>query len=141
MRAARLGSIVAAVWVVAVTTAWGQQPGAAPAAPQAVITAAMIARGDSIFHGQVAGGMCFGCHGPDGKGVPGVAPDLTAGKWLHGDGSYGSIMTTVELGVPTPKQSATPMPPMGGAPLGPAEVRAVSAYVFSLGHPKARSGP
>lgn len=139
MCAAKVSSIVAAVCVAAVANARGQQPRAAPA-PQAAITPAMIARGDSIFHGQLAGGLCFGCHGMDGKGVPGVAPDLTGGKWLHGDGSYGAIMTTVELGVPKPKQVVTPMPPMGGAQLRPADVRAVAAYVYSLTHPAKPAG-
>ena len=140
MCAARVGSIIVAVCVAAVATARGQQPGAKPAATQAPITPAMIARGDSIFHGQAAGGLCFGCHGMDGKGVPGVAPDLTAGKWLHGDGSYGAIMSTVELGVPKPQQAAAPMPPMGGAQLGPADIRAVAAYVYSLTHPAKPTG-
>lgn len=137
MDATPVSSIVAALCVAAVASARAQQP---PAAPQAPITPAMVARGDSIFHGQVAGGLCFGCHGMDGKGVAGVAPDLTSGKWLHGDGSYGAIMTTVELGVPKPKLSVTPMPPMGGAQLTPADIRAVAAYVFSFTHPAVRTG-
>jgi mono/diheme cytochrome c family protein len=135
MRTRILTTLLAGMFMGMVTPGWGQQPtGTAP------ITPAMIARGDSVFHGKVAGGLCFGCHGMDGKGVAGVAPDLTTGKWLHGDGSYGFIMTTVELGVPKPKLSAAPMPPMGGAQLGPAEIRAVAAYVYSLTHPAARTG-
>jgi mono/diheme cytochrome c family protein len=104
------------------------------------ITPGLIALGDSVFHGKVAGGMCFGCHGVDGKGTPGLAPDLTSGKWLHGDGSYGYIIRIVQVGVPKPKVAAAPMPPMGGSKLGLAEVRAVAAYVFSLSHPKAPAG-
>ena len=74
------------------------------------------------------------------KGTPSLAPDLTSGKWLHGDGSYAFIMKIVEDGVPRPKAAAAPMLPMGGSKLGPAEVRAVAAYVFSLSHPKAGPG-
>jgi mono/diheme cytochrome c family protein len=140
MHAARVGSTIVALCGAAVATAWGQQPAAAPAAAQEPITPALVARGDSIFHGQAAGGLCFGCHGMDGKGVPGVAPDLTAGKWLHGDGSFSAIMATVERGVPKPKQAAAPMPPMGGAQLGPADIRAVAAYVYSLTHPVKPTG-
>jgi mono/diheme cytochrome c family protein len=119
---------------------WGQQA-AAPSPGDTAITPAMIARGDSIFHGRLAGGACFGCHGNDGKGVMGLAPDLTTGKWLNGDGSYAFIAAVVEKGVPHPKKAAAPMPAKGGAKLGPAEVRAVAAYVYSLTHPKPRSGP
>ena len=135
MRVVEVSTMVAALAVAAVTTARGQRPAAAPITPQ------LVARGDSIFHGQAAGALCFGCHGPEGKGVPGVAPDLTAGKWLHGDGSYGFIMTIVEQGVPKPKVAAAPMPPMGGAQLTPADIRAVAAYVYSLTHAVKRSGP
>lgn len=140
MRAAKVGSIIVAVCVAAVTSAWGQQPAAAPADTRVAITPAMIARGDSIYHGKAAGGLCFGCHGNDGEGVPGIAPDMTTGKWLDGDGSYGAIMTSVELGVSKPKQSAMPMPPMGGSQLRPADIRAVAAYVYSLTHPAKPAG-
>ena len=94
----------------------------------------MIALGDSIFHGQVAGGTCQTCHGPDAKGTQ-LAPNLTDNQWLNGDGSYQFIVNTVTNGVPNPKQHPRPMPPMGGAQLTPAQVRAVAAYVYSLSHP------
>lgn len=125
------------------TIAWGQQPTstAGKADTTVVLTPGLIAFGDSVFHGKVGGGVCYSCHGPDGKGVSGLAPDLTSGKWLHGDGSYTFIVQTVEKGVPQPKQSLGPMPPMGGAKLTPAEVHAVAAYVFSLSHANARKSP
>ncbi len=81
------------------------------------------------------------CHGADAKGTPGIAPDLTDGKWLHGDGSYAAILRTVENGVPDPKENPDPMPPMGGARLTPAQVRAVAAYVYALSHPEVRGRP
>lgn len=93
---------------------------------------AMVALGDSIFHGTAGGGICFTCHGADAKGVQGLGPDLTDTTWLHGDGSLEFIKTTVRNGVTTPKEAAAPMPPMGGATLTPAQVDAVSAYVQSL---------
>lgn len=127
----RILSTLTGMVLGAVTTGWGQQP-----ADTMPITPGLVALGDSIFHGKAAGGLCFGCHGADGKGTPGLAPDLTSGKWLHGDGSLASIIKTVEAGVPHPKTAPAPMPPMGGSKLGPAELRAVAAYVFSLSHPK-----
>ena len=125
------------------TMAWGQRPTPATGRGDStvVLTPELIAFGDSVFHGKAGGGVCFSCHGQDGKGVSGLAPDLTSGKWLHGDGSYTFIVQTVEKGVPQPKQSLGPMPPMGGAKLSAAEVHAVAAYVFSLSHPSARKSP
>ena len=77
-------------------------------------TPQQIALGDSIFHGQVAGGTCTACHGQDAKGTA-VAPDLTDQQWINGDGSYDFIVRTVTNGVPEPKQHPAPMPPKGGA--------------------------
>lgn len=136
MRTRMLTTLVGGMLLGVVTPGWGQAP-----TDTMQITPGLIALGDSIFHGKVAGGLCFGCHGVDAKGTPGLAPDLTSGKWVHGDGSYAFIMRIVEAGVPKPKVAAAPMPPMGGSKLGPAEVRAVAAYVFSLSHPKAHTGP
>lgn len=64
--------------------------------------------------------------------MPGLAPDLTDDKWLHGDGSYEFIVATVTTGVPKPKQAMAPMPPKGGASLTDDQVHAVAAYVYSL---------
>lgn len=103
------------------------------------ITPALVASGDSIFHGKAAGGACLMCHGADGKGTPGLAPNLTDAKWLDSDGTYASIVATIQRGVPDPKDGPSPMPPMGGANLTPAQVRAVAAYVYSLTHPELRA--
>ena len=96
------------------------------------ITPAMVALGDSVFHGRAGGGICFTCHGPDARGIRGLGPDLTDGKWLHGDGSYTFIVGLVEKGVPKPKESAAPMLPKGGGQLNAAQIRAVAAFVYSL---------
>lgn len=96
-------------------------------------SADQIALGEKIFHGQEAGGTCTACHGQDAKGTQ-IAPDLTDTQWLTGDGSLAFIEKTVTEGVPQPKQHPAPMPPMGGASLSPDQVKAVSAYVYSLSH-------
>lgn len=104
--------------------------------PPAGATAAMVAEGDSIFHGQAAGGLCFTCHGMDAKGTP-LAPPLASAdkKWLSGDGSYAFIQKRVTEGMPTPTPPyAAPMLPMGGAKLTPDQVKAVSAYVYAISH-------
>src|SRR5450432_2920326 len=83
-------------------------------------------------HGQAGGGTCEGCHGSNAQGTP-LAPGLTSGKWLWGDGSLASITETINDGVPNPKDYRSPMPPKGGAQLSAADVDAVSAYVWALG--------
>jgi mono/diheme cytochrome c family protein len=120
----------------------GAQPGGAPApAPAAEksaaaipgVTPAIVALGDSVYHGQVAGATCAGCHGTNAKGTP-LAPDLTDSKWIWGNGSLASITKTIREGVPAPKEHTGVMPPMGGAQLTPAQLAAVGAYVYSLSH-------
>jgi mono/diheme cytochrome c family protein len=95
-------------------------------------TQEMVALGDRIYHGQVGGATCTGCHGASGTGTP-LGPNLTHSKWLWSDGSYAGIAKTITTGVPQPKDYRSPMPPMGGAQLTPDQVSAVAAYVWSLG--------
>src|SRR5688572_12172911 len=40
------------------------------------------------YKGKRGGTLCFTCHGPTGKGIPGLGPDLTDGQWLYGDGGF-----------------------------------------------------
>jgi glucose/arabinose dehydrogenase/mono/diheme cytochrome c family protein len=97
-------------------------------------TPAMVALGDRVYHGQVGGATCTGCHGSDAKGSP-LGPDLTANKWLWSNGSYSGIAATVAGGVAHPKNYRSPMPAMGGAQLSSDQVMAVSAYIWALNHP------
>ncbi len=98
-------------------------------------TEAQVALGARIFHGEVGGGTCTGCHGSDGKGTP-LGPDLTDGKWLWGDGSIPSIAEIISQGVPNPKNYRSGMPPLGGdTQLLPTDVLALADYVWALNHP------
>ncbi|WP_036261069.1 PQQ-dependent sugar dehydrogenase [Methylocapsa aurea] len=99
-------------------------------------TKEQVALGAQIFHGEVSGATCGGCHGSDAKGTP-VGPDLTTGKWLWGDGSLPAIARTITDGVPDPKEHPGAMPPMGGAQLSQTNIAAVAAYVWAVGHQKA----
>lgn len=96
-------------------------------------THAMVALGNRIFHGRVAGAMCAACHGATGSGSP-LGPDLTKKKWLWSDGSWEGITKTITNGVMQPKQYRSPMPPNGGSELTPDQSRAVAAYVWALSH-------
>ncbi len=124
--------------------ACGEKPDAddKPAAPRTEevswdpkeITPQMIALGDSLFHGLIGATSCQACHGADAKQGT-VAPVLTDAEWLHSDGSWEGIHTTIKTGVMAPKQFTSMMPPFGGAPLTLTQSRAVSAYVYKLSHP------
>jgi glucose/arabinose dehydrogenase/mono/diheme cytochrome c family protein len=94
----------------------------------------MVALGDRIYHGQVGGAPCAGCHGANGTGTP-IGPDLTNKKsWLWSDGSFAGILKIITDGVPQPKKYRSPMPPMGGAQLSDDQAKALAAYVWSLSH-------
>ncbi len=106
---------------------------AAPAIAQAIpqgATQEMVAKGNEIYHKQ---GLCYACHGQDGKGL--VGPNLTDDVWLHSKGSYEDLVKQITLGV-TKEQSKTgiPMPAKGGSSISEDDVKAVAAYVYSLSH-------
>jgi glucose/arabinose dehydrogenase/mono/diheme cytochrome c family protein len=98
-------------------------------------TKEMVALGGRIYHGQVGGAACMGCHGESGEGTS-LAPELAGKnkKWLWSDGSYAGIAKTITEGVSQPKQYRSPMPAMGGAQLTPDQLSAVAAYVWALSH-------
>lgn len=96
-------------------------------------TAAMVSLGDRIYHGEVGGASCTGCHGANATGST-LGPSLTSKRWLWSDGSYAGILKTIRDGVPNPKEYRSPMPPMGGAQLTPGQLKAVAAYVWALSH-------
>ena len=106
--------------------------GAAGTVPEGA-TREMVALGDHIYHGQVGGATCTGCHGTNAKGTP-LGPNLAGKDWVWSDGSYAGITKTITDGVSQPKKFRSPMPPMGGAQLTPDQVKAVAAYIWSLSH-------
>lgn len=107
-----------------------EEAAAAPAVSDVVMPASAPAQdpGQKIFTSK---GICYTCHGPAAKGTP-LAPDLTDGEWLNTDGTLAGIEAIVKAGVPKPLKHPAPMPPMGGANLSAAEIKAVAAYVYSL---------
>jgi glucose/arabinose dehydrogenase/mono/diheme cytochrome c family protein len=96
-------------------------------------TPAMVALGDRIYHGQVGGAACAGCHGANATGSS-LGPNLTGKRWLWSDGSYAGILNTIKKGVAHPREYRSPMPPMGGAQLTPEQLSALAAYVWALSH-------
>ena len=99
------------------------------------VTAAMVADGRKQF-----GTTCVVCHGPDARGTQ-LGPSLRDGEWLHVSGTYEEIATLIHTGVPEPKEHPVPMPPRGGGPFTEEQVRALAAYVYSLGQGKSTAAP
>lgn len=95
-------------------------------------SAQMAARGKTVYEGKSGGALCFTCHGPQAKGVPGLGPDLTDGTWLHGDGGFTFLQTIVRSGVSKPKRASAVMPPMGGGQLSNEQLAALAVYLRSL---------
>jgi mono/diheme cytochrome c family protein len=104
--------------------------GAAQVALAPGVTQEEFDQGRELYTGQAG---CQACHGPDAGGS-GLAPDLTDAEWLHVPGpEVDAIAELITSGVPQPQQFPGPMPPMGGASLSEAQVRALAAYVASIG--------
>jgi mono/diheme cytochrome c family protein len=126
MRVFGVGLFASILVLAAVTPAAAQTSGKAGAPTDP----AVIARGDSIFHGP---GNCYACHGGKAEGL--IGPNLTDAEWIHSKGSYDEIVAQINHGVPKEEsKSGVVMPPRGGATLTDDDVKAVAAYVYSLGH-------
>ena len=98
---------------------------ALPVPPGATQEQVML--GERIFRGEAAHGKCSECHGADAKGTAN-GNDLTLGMWIWGDGSLSAIRTTIA-------HNMKMAPGMDGQ-LTPADVDAVAAYVWAIGHQK-----
>jgi mono/diheme cytochrome c family protein len=95
-------------------------------------TPAMVARGDTVFHGP---GNCYACHGSKGEGL--VGPSLIDAEWIHSKGTVEAIGVQVAKGIPKEQsKSGIPMPPKGGSTISEDDVKAVAAYVHSLSQKK-----
>lgn len=77
-------------------------------------------RGKELF-----GQACGACHGPDGKGMVGVAPNLADKTWLYGS-AEDTIVETITKG------RVNRMPAFGEF-LGDAKVHLLTAYIYGLG--------
>jgi mono/diheme cytochrome c family protein len=66
--------------------------------------------------------------------MPNLGPDLRDDTWLHGDGTFRSILRVIREGVAVPKASPIGMPSFSGR-LADAQMYRVAAYVFSISHP------
>ncbi len=122
-------TILRAALALGVLACVSSAPAAAQAIPQGA-TKEMVAKGNEIYHKQ---GLCYACHGQDGKGL--VGPNLTDDVWLHSKGTFEDIVKQVTTGVTKEQsKSGVPMPAKGGSSISDDDVKAVAAYVYSLSH-------
>ncbi|WP_084224460.1 cytochrome-c oxidase, cbb3-type subunit III [Stenoxybacter acetivorans] len=84
--------------------------------------AARAKLGDAVFHGPPAN--CFTCHGPDGKGIQGLGPNLTDDTWLWG-GTEKAIVNTITNG-------HTNQMPAWNTFLDKDKIHILTAYVWGL---------
>ena len=92
-----------------------------------------VALGQRIYFGEAKGGTCAGCHGSDGRGSS-AGGSLAGPAFQWSDGSVTGLAGTITAGVAKPKKASGGMPALGGAALEPSDVRAVAAYVWTMGH-------
>jgi cbb3-type cytochrome c oxidase subunit III len=121
--------LIRSLLVAAFAAALGALSLEAQAVPEGA-TQSMVDRGKEIFTKQ---GLCYACHGQEGKGL--VGPNLTDATWIHGKGTYEEIIGIVTKGITKEEaKGGVPMPAKGGSSISDDDVKAVAAYVYSLSH-------
>lgn len=121
----RICAGVVACLIAAAAPCGAQTPSPDAAAP------ALIARGDTVYHGS---GNCYACHGSKAEGL--VGPNLTDAEWIHSKGTYEELVAQIKQGISKEQsKSGIPMPAKGGATISDEDVNAVAAYVVSLRQP------
>lgn len=94
------------------------------------VTPVMVSTGETLYKSI---GLCFACHGPDARGVPGVGVNLTDDEWLHVDATFEGLVQRILDGVgPDLTQSGLIMLPKGGSQVTDEQIRAIASYVWSL---------
>jgi mono/diheme cytochrome c family protein len=77
---------------------------------------------------------CVMCHGEGGKGTQ-LGPSLVDATWTQGTGSFEEITRVVTEGAAATEEFGVPMPPRGNGTMTDEQIRAVSAYTYSLARP------
>lgn len=99
--------------------------GAAPAAPF----------GDAAAGREAFAATCVACHGPEGKGVPGLGKDLTTSTWTveQTDDQLLAFLLTGRPASDPLNTTGVDMPPKGGNPaLTEDDLRNIVAYLRTI---------
>lgn len=120
-------------WVQPATVARGQT--SEEAVPDSVTPQRVLA-GSATFNR----GSCIVCHAVAGRGSGRWAPDLSDAEWLHSDGDFDGIWSTIYWGVKKEQFKATTprrweMHPKGGMSLDWEQTKELAAYVWTISHP------
>lgn len=102
----------------------GPPPGQLPPG----VTAQQMAPGRGLYRQT-----CVMCHGENGQGTQ-LGPSVIDATWSKGTGSLDDIIAVVTAGAPGTETHPVPMPPRGNGALTDEQIRAVSAYTWSLAH-------
>ncbi|MEK7440385.1 MAG: cytochrome c [Chloroflexota bacterium] len=92
--------------------------GGAPAASGGGAGAPAKMKGDATAGKTKFSSTCVSCHGPEGKGIPGLGKDMTTSTFIKGQ-SDDQMVTFVTTGRPASDKANTTgvdMPPKGGNP-------------------------
>lgn len=100
------------------------------------LSGAVIARGDSLYHGVTGSANCYMCHGPFLRGSS-EGTNLRDDKWHNIDGTLSAVDSIIRAGVSKPDHMT--MPPRGGMPISDADVKALAAYVYWSARTKSRT--
>lgn len=105
----------------------GPAPGQLPSG----VTAAQGSEGRRLYRAT-----CVMCHGERADGTQ-LGPSLVDSTWSRGSGTFDEIIAVVTEGAEKTEEFGVPMPPRGNGALTDAQIRAVSAYAYSLARPAA----
>lgn len=118
------------LWIViaaALTACGGQSDAGTSDLPY---SADLLSRGENLYHQT-----CFACHGPDGKGLPGLGRDLTTSTFIQELSDEELLEYVLEgRGVDDPRNiTGNVMPPKGGFDfLTNDDILAIIAFVRSI---------
>ncbi len=94
------------------------------------VTPTMVSTGEALYKSI---GLCFACHGPDARGVPGAGVNLTDDERLHVDATFEALIQRIMDGVgPDQTKTGVIMLPKGGSQVTDEQIRAIASYVWSL---------
>jgi len=109
---------------------------AAPAVPNVSMTMpAGLQPGDAAAGKAVFGTLCFACHGPEGKGIPGLGKDMTTSEFIAGKTDE-ELFAFVRTGRPIDdplNTTGVAMPPSGGLPtLSDQDLTNIIAFIRTI---------